>query len=258
MLDLLCRPLPFNSVAVASGAISNVGNVGGDRLGRAALIPSGISSFDVDLGASVSVDTFALLAGSFGTSDSWSVVGAATQAGLTSTQLFNSGALTALASPEGLGRVHRQALHVRTATSVRWIRISVNVAAAMPIGRVVIGKRFEPLEGRDYGWAQRVLDLGELQRSRQGLESAIIRGKVQEFSWRWSGLSRDEAENQALELMAYAGVTRDLLWCGDHTAANRHNLLGFGKMAEPAVTENYAEGWYNLDCQLQSRLILAL
>jgi hypothetical protein len=252
MLDILA--VPYVPTIGGATTATNAANLLNERLGRAAGFTTG-QFVDFDLGSAKAVDTLALLATNFVVGDTVTWTAGAAPGAAT----YSSGALAALASPEGANRIHRQhLLHLAAAETWRYWRATIASASARTVGRAVLGKAFEPLEGRDYGWDYRVVDMGENQRSQTGLDDPVLRAKVLEYTWLWSGLTKDEAENAAIDLLAYAGTTRDVLFCGDYSAANRHNLIGYGKMTEPAIGTNYAEGWYELRCQQLSRLVLSL
>lgn len=261
MPEIVVAPLAMTTTDLF-GTINNEANATTDRLGRAVNFPAiGNHTLQFDLGSVKSIDTFSLLAGDFTAGDTVRWSGANTSNAATyGPFVFDTGALTALASPEGANRVHRQHLHHLSApVSVRYVTLHLSFDHANAyFGRAVIGDAFTPEEPRDYGWEMRVVDMGALDRTQTGLEDILIRAKVLELSWTWAGLTKEESENVALDLLAYAGTTRDVLVCLDTLAANRHNLIGFGKMAEPVNSVNYAEGWYEMKVRQLSKLALAL
>lgn len=253
MPELLCRPLALT--ALTSTALSPA-NLLLDRLGRAATFPAGTSQATFDLGAATSIDTIALIATNAAAGATWTIT-LSNNADM-SAPVRTIAASAINASADALRRVHRQGLKTFAATNARYVRITVTTAVALQAGRLVVGKSFQPSEQRDYGWDFKVVDSGEAKRTSTGLDDIAIRGKVLALSWIWSSLTEAEARGTLLDLVAYAGETRDLLVCLDTAAADVHNLIGYGKLADPVIAQQLFEDTYEAKCNLQSRLILAL
>lgn len=256
-MDLLAVPYPMTVIANVGATIPD--NVLNERLGRVASLSGATPSLSFDLGSAKAVDTLGLLATNLDADDTVTWVASASS-GFTS-PLHNVVYSPALASPTiGINRVHRQHM-VKLAAPVtaRYWRATIGASSAVrTIGRAIIAKAFEPAEPRDYGWDMRVVDLGAVDVTDLGIEDVKTRAKVMAYNWIWSGLTDAEAQDLAMEVMLYAGVTRDVLLCLDPTSPRLHNLIGYGKLTEPATATNYAEGWTELKCSLRSRLILSL
>lgn len=235
-------------------------NLANERLGRTATM-SDITI--IDLGSAQPVDTVALLATSAPTGQVFSVIGF--------TSIANARANTspvapgqnwpAWASAEASKRLHRQGVAMFAETVVaRYWRIAVSTP--FQCGRLVIGKAFTAADTMDIGYSFKVVDLGERRRATNSLVNNTLRGKVLEFSWVWSWMSEQEARGALLDLLAYAGTTRDILCILNPDAADLHNVIGYGSLIEEVEGVNVAGGnvdsAYEAKFRLQSRLLLNL
>ena len=270
MNELIVKPEPFSSVTL-TGTGANPDNIGNERLGRTfSWAGAAIKTLVLDLGSAKPIDVIAPIAHDLGADSRFRVYAAASAAALaptggvgggapTGATTYASGYQSILASAEGANRVHRRGLlKLDEAVTARYWRVDIDAKAAGSLGRLVMGEAFQPLEGRDYGWDRRVIDLGERSRSRTGLSNNIIRPKVFEFSWNWTGLTEEEATSALIELQLYAGITRDILVVLDYTHDQLHNMIAYGQMTEPNISTNWAENWHELQCQLESRLVEAI
>lgn len=252
--------VPYAMTVLNSSGVTASANLLNERLGRTALFTGAAPYATFDLGSSKPVDVLALLATDLDGDDTIQWIGSNNSD--MSSPVHSVTYSPAVASPSiAITRIHRQHMVKLSSpiTARYWRAVLGASSATRRIGRAVISKAFEPAEPRDYGWDFGVVDLGENEISKTGLDDAQVLGKVLRFSWVWSGLTKTEAMSLAIDVMAYAGVTRNVLFCADPTdSAVLHNIIGYGKLTEPAKSVNYAEGWYELSCSLLSRLVLSL
>lgn len=264
----LCQPYPMTVIGsvgtVVAGSEQNVAN---DRLGRVwrSNIPGDIASITVDLGSVRPVDTFAFLATNVAYAAPASTLWLqASNAADFSVLLYDSGAVIGLPSP-GLSRVHRNFQRTIPLTNARYWRVRCYVQTPnFDVGRLILGKALTASDTQDVGWTYKVVDLGENRRASTGLDDPTIRGKVLEYKWTWSWMNEAEARGPLLDILVYAGTTRNILLCLNPDAADLHNMIGFGKLQESPEVANTVSGPIDLDnayeasFTLQSRLILNL
>ncbi len=256
---LRCQPI---SNYGGTSAMTNTLNIFSDKLGRAARFTNaGANYMEIDFGASVPLDTFALLATNavFGDTVRWRL--AATQAALTSGPVYDSGAVSLIASPEGWNDecIHRQSLHHITSGPVaaRWARFDLVAAnAGLTVGRFTAGKAWKPADTIDYGWEIEVIDRGSVEVSPLGVKSAQILPRRLMYRASWAWLTQAEARAASLALWLYAGATRPLMLCVDSSASDRHNLIGFGLLKNAYKTAQIATDGYAASVELESELQL--
>lgn len=263
MNEILCIPKSFT--VIASSSVTNPANLTNDRLGRTASFTGTSGAYvALDLGASVPVDTFAVLA-SDASADTitWRMRAYASQADAIAgtSPTYTGPAVSAWASPEAGKRVHRNSVQLDVApVTARYWRISVS--HSIKIGRLVIGDRYTALDTMDIGFSHRVVDYGENKISATALESANVRPKVLEHNWAWTWLTEQEARGELLDLLAYAGQTKDVLCVLNPDADDLHNVIGYGRFAQVTDLINVAGGSvanaWQAKFALRSRLILNL
>jgi hypothetical protein len=252
--EIIAAPLPMT---VASATATDAANLLNERLGRAASFTSG-QQVTFDLGSSQPINCAAILATDAASSGVTWRVELSNNAGMTPL-VYDSGVVSIWASPEAGKRVHRSGVLSFAETSARYVRVTAaSISGTLKVGRFMVANAFTPDEPRDFGWDQQIVDLGEARRSSTGLDDPAVRGKVMEFSWAWTGLTRAEANGLMMDLLAYAGTTRDVLVCLDTDAADRHNMIGYGKLTDKVPIINPANDWYEAKFALLSRLVLAL
>jgi hypothetical protein len=259
----LCRPLPFVVSAVSNettaGPATNLQN---DRLGRVwqAAPVSSRAVIYVDLPAGLTeIDTVALLATNVAMNADWTVQLSGQPYANFAAGISYSVTTPAVASADGASRPHRQCVrHLATPITARAACIIVDVAAGMlTAGRLVIGRSWNPAETLDFGWDFSVTDRGKSEASDLGLSSDRIGTKHQQFRWAWGFLTPTEARQTGLDLLAYAGRTRPVLFCADPEVADLHNVIGYGKLTEGGrIQQQFVDG-YASSFQLDSDLILS-
>lgn len=260
---ILCRPLPFTISAVGNETtVGPATNLNNDNLGRA-WRTTGSTYVIVDLGAATDVDTIALLATNAASGDTVRVRASNTLANLTGAApsgpfLVNS-LVNAQASAEASKRVHRQSLCRPGTINARYWRIDVTTSlGSFAAGRLVLGKALQASDGADYSWTFEVFDHGATEVTRIGQEDSLIGAKVMLYRWTWSWMNETEARGPLLDILSYAGITRPVLFCFDPAAADLHNTIAFGPMMEGVRQENYAQGYYQAEFALRSKLVLSL
>lgn len=263
MNEVLCIPKPFT--VVGSGGVTNPSNLGNERLGRTANFGSGGAAHVVfDLGAVMPIDTFAMLAtDSGGSGISWQMRAYASQANAIAdtAPTYTGPANSSWASPEAAKRIHRSSVQLAdTPVSARYWRVTTS--ADMRVGRFLIGDRYTALDTMDIGFSHRVVDYGENKISQTALETANVRPKVLEHSWAWTWLSEQEARGELLDILAFAGMTKDVLCVLNPDAADLHNVIGYGRLTQLTDLINVASGQqgnaWQAKFSLRSRLILNL
>lgn len=251
--------VPYAATPVAGTSGTAVVNVLNERLGRTGVINSSV----FDLGSPLPIDTVALLATDQIEGQVWNAqfYASAADAAASRSALGGTGSFPAWASPEAGKRLHRQGIGMLAAPVVaRFVKI--DASRPCQTGRLVIGKSFTAADTMDIGYSFKVVDLGERRRATNSLVNNTLRGKVLEFSWVWSWMSEQEARGALLDLLAYAGTTRDVLCILNPDAADLHNVIGYGSLIEEVEGVNVAGGnvdsAYEAKFRLQSRLLLNL
>lgn len=264
MNEKLVVPINFavSSVTGSANTIATAQNLLNDRLGRVAYVDAA-TVIVLDAGSMVSVDTAAILASnSAGGGIAFAVQGFATRANAIANvnEISSTGAVSTWASAEAGRRLHRQGLGYLNGNPARFFRVTFS--SDLTIGRLVIGQSFTAADTMDIGYSFKVVDLGERRRATNSLVNNTLRGKVLEYSWVWSWMSEQEARGALLDLLAYAGTTRDILCILNPDAADLHNVIGYGSLVEEVEGVNVAGGnvdsAYEAKFRLQSRLLLNL
>lgn len=231
----LLRPLVPTAIALPLGAAAaptSALDMLNDMIGVQYISGTGgpTDAFDVDFGVATSIDTVALLHTN-GAAATWNILGAATQAGLdVGTTVFSGTFAAGSVTPES-GRTHALAV-LASASSFRWWRIGFGtVSAPMQIGRLVMGRRFQPAVNFSWGANLGVNDLAGGEFSRRGVwlpgEGAIQRT----VALRWPLATRQEAEEQVSVLLERVGNRGHVLLCLDPDAnAQRQRRLYFGPL----------------------------
>jgi hypothetical protein len=264
MNEILAVPLPFT--VVSNVAVNMPANLLNERLGRVAVFAHAGSRVIVDLGTPRSITVVALLATNANDSAKWRVRAANGIAQLDSGATYDSATRVVGDIAHGLNRIDRQAviLHPDPILARYWLIEYSDLFAGLDleVGRLVLATGFTALDTMDIGYSFKVVDLGEARRSTSGLDNSTTRGKVLEFSWTWSWMSEPEARGDLLNILAYAGITRDILCILNPDAEDLHNVIGYGKLVEAVEGVNVAGGGvdsaYAATFRLQSRLILNL
>jgi hypothetical protein len=230
----LLRPLVPTALSVPSTPASPTAatDLLNDMIGVQYISGAGgaTDSIDIDFGVATSIDTVALLHTN-GSAATWSLRGATSQANLGSaSDIFNTTFAAGAVTPES-GRTH--ALGVLAAPqSFRWWRIGLaGLSAPIQIGRMVMGRRFQPEVNFSWGAALGVEDLAGGDFSRRGVwlpgDGAVLRT----ISLRWPHATRQESEEQISVLMERVGNRGHLLLCLDPDAnAQRQRRLYFGPL----------------------------
>jgi hypothetical protein len=187
-------------------------------------------SIDLDFGVATSIDTVALLQTN-GATGNWAVRGATTQANLGAASDLFSGAIAAGSATPTSGRTHALAVFA-TPSSFRWWRISFSgLAAPIEIGRLVIGRRYQPEVNFSFGAALGVADLAPADFSPRGVWLPNRSAKLRTLSLRWPWSTRTEAEERISVLMEQVGGNGMVLICTDPDAnAQRQRRLYFGPL----------------------------
>jgi len=257
MNEKLVVPLAGTVIQANNGTALE--NIWSERLGRVATAVY----FTVDLGSAVSVDTIALLATNAKVGTDWAAYAFDSRTDAINSTVGNAKFSTggkAWASAEAGKRLHRQVLAMFEPVVARyWV---IALSEPTQIGRLVIGQSFTAADTMDIGYSFKVVDLGERRRATNSLVNNTLRGKVLEYSWVWSWMSEPEARGALLDLLAYAGTTRDILCILNPDAADLHNVIGYGSLVEEVEGVNVAGGnvdsAYEAKFRLQSRLLLNL
>jgi len=249
----LLRSLPF---AASDGPSSVVdpptvaGNAANDYMGLVYRSTVGnILTLKIDLGASPApVDTIAALDTNIpltGTPSAWSIfANAADSWGSPSLALnLNPPAGEAL-SAKGL----RHGLHLfASPVTFRWWLVRINAQAGIrsQMGRVLIGRRFQPARNFQFGAERGARDLGEV---RFGPRGAFLRRRgriLRTLGFSWPLMAKAEAEAEFLPLAETAGNSDFLLACLDPEAeAERTRRLYFGPIeGNPATAWRVWDGF---------------
>jgi hypothetical protein len=187
-------------------------------------------AIDIDLGAATAIDTIALLQTN-GSAATWTVLGAATRSGLDTAPTLFSGTFAAGSVTPESGRTHALAVLASPAT-FRWFRIGLaGLFAPIEVGRLVIGRRFQPEVNFSFGAVLGARDLAGGDFSRRGIflpGDGVIQRSIQ---LRWAHAQRDEAEQQISTLIERVGNRGHLLLCIDPDAhPQRQRRLYFGPL----------------------------
>lgn len=259
----LCRPLPFTinavSIETTQGPASNLNN---DRLGR--VWQTTASAYVIlDLGAATLFDTVAVLASNASATDTFRVRASSTLGNLTGASptgpfLCNL-SQNIRASADASKRLHKSGLCRPGDVTARYVRIDITTSLSdFTLGRVVIGDSMQASDNVDYGWNFEVFDYGSTDISRLGVDDTLLGAKVLNYQWTWSWMTEAEARGPLLDILAYAGATRDVLFCFDPAATDLHNTIAYGKLQPGIKSVNYVKDTYEAEFSLRSKLILNL
>ena len=257
--------VPARMSLVSASSAVGAENLLNERLGRTALLRAGSVTI-YDAGRLIEADTVALLANdSTDPARRWSVQGfrTAADAANNTNEVSTTGSVSTWASAEAGKRLHRQGLGYLSGAAARYFR--VGVSSDINAGRLVIGKAFTAADTMDIGYSFKVYDMGDTRVSATALENSTIRGKALEYNWVWSWMSEAEARGALLDVLAYAGTTRDVLAILNPDAADLHNVIAYGRIVEEVEGINVAGGVgadmvnaYQAKMRMRSRLILNL
>ncbi|WP_010545209.1 hypothetical protein [Sphingomonas elodea] len=116
----------------------------------------------------------------------------------------------------------------------RFIQINYYAPAAgqsVELARVVVGRRFQPAIGFEYGAQFGVRDLGALDVSRRGVLLRNRGKKLRTVSLNFPAMTRQEAEGTAQKVMEQVGNTECIGLCTDPAAdAELQNRCYFGPL----------------------------
>ena len=210
---------------------------------------------DVDLGALTDVDFFALVNCNFTLSASVRVRTATTQANLTASPNYDSGAVTFTAP---LAYANRGFYNKRAAVvNARWVRFSVadvaNPAGFLEIGRLIVARAFVPARNYNFGGGIGFVDPTEISETLGGqlYVNARPRRKTMEFeiahnaSDSWVVLNNDRARGLAKEWL----IIQDM----DDTT-NIHDRSIYGLMRELAPIVHTARNFYTKRYKIEEML----
>ena len=258
-----CRPIEFAVHSASQNTAQNPAiNLNNDRLGRTWQLTAD-GYMIADLGSAQLVDTISLLATSAVAGETVRIRSSNTIGNLSGAAptgpFLTDVTVNAQASAEASKRLHRSCLATFVAVTARYWRVDVNMnSPSFTAGRLVIGKSMTTADNVDYGWSFEVFDYGSNEVSRLGIDDTLIGAKVLAYQWKWSWFTEAEARGPLLDLMAYAGTTRPVLFCFDPDAADLHNAIAYGSILQSVKTINYAKDTYEAEFQLRSKLILNL
>lgn len=240
----ILKPIPMTVLTgtntVTGTAVTNIGN---DYLGvvwQSQNPSAATSSFIIDMGADVAVDTLVLL-GLTGALSSWTLtVQAATQAqgsGFGGGAYYAYPAVTLLAGSampsSGRGRAYWEAPAGGPAAARYW-KIIITTAASntlVTVARAVLGQRIVPAHNFDFGAAFGVRDMGALEWSRRGVMKRARGMKLRSVGLSFASLYRDEVEGFIHPLIEKVGATGPIVLVRDPAAdAERQNRIWFGPM----------------------------
>lgn len=172
-------------------------------------VGAGAKTIDLDLGSVQ--DVGAIYLGGVSGTTSFAVTGGA--ASYTTTNFGNI-----VVAPSRSGTAPRQYLLTLDA-SLRYIRLSANLADGFEVGIAFAGERFTPEWNQEYGAGRYLIDTSAVARNRAGGfgidEGAIIPG----YEFTLGDLSDEEAE-ALFELLRKVGESRPMLVCEDATVSS--------------------------------------
>lgn len=118
-----------------------------------------------------------------------------------------------------------------TARYVQLIWYAASAGQSLRISRIVLGRRFQPAIGFEYGAQFGVRDLGALDVSRRGVLMRSRGKKLRTVSLNFPALTKQEAEGTAQRLMDQVGNTECIGLCTDPTPdPERQNRCYFGPL----------------------------
>ncbi|OYZ15643.1 MAG: hypothetical protein B7Y35_06125 [Sphingomonadales bacterium 28-64-96] len=187
-------------------------------------------ALDIDFGVATAIDTIALLQTN-GAAGTWSILGATTRSGLDTAPAIFGGTFAAGTTAPTSGRTHALAV-LGAAATWRWWRIGfAGLSAPIEIGRLVMGRRFQPEVNFSFGAALGVADLAPGEFSRRAVWLPGDGGKLRTIGLRWPWATKQEAEEQISTLMERVGNNGMVLLCTDPDAnAQRQRRLYFGPL----------------------------
>jgi hypothetical protein len=232
---LIVKPLPFTATSTATG-LGDPNYLGNDYAGivwRSTAIAA--PSVKLDLGGDRVVDTVML----FGIASSADLAGATVQIyGATAaegpTRARGDGGRPLLAGsimPQIRGGVAFLPLPADW-PALRYLEIALaNGGAWLQLARAVVGAKFEPAIGFEYGLQLGVRDLGSADVSARGVLLRRRAKKLRTVSLKFPALTKVEAERAALPLLDYAGNTECLALCiNPAPAPERQERCWFGPL----------------------------
>ena len=226
MTTLIVPPLPIATIATSRGAnAANLDTVD-PREVWADSASGSPATITVDLGAPRALDTVWLgFVTPPGAGATWSItagVGGASEAQLLAPE--------PLRVPDAAGRfaATTSALWRGAVATARYLAVTVQQPAGAPltIGRLIVGRAFEPARGKEWGSGRRPIDGGVVATLPTGGFAAVEGARRRYLTWTFGDLLPDEVE--ALEAIALdQGETRPLLVIDDpsRTAGLRNRLL---------------------------------
>lgn len=205
---------------------------------------------EVDLG-SVQLIDFVALMGMDATSGTARVRFAADYADLTTTPDYDSGTISLVV---GDVQTLNSFYHKATATSARYARIDFTTtnASYVDIGRLYVGKAFQPTYNMNYGEGQGFDDQSEKRYTKSGrLESnRKPKRRVQEFTLSFGSMA--EMYGALYDIDNHVGTTGDLLFIADiedATYLQKRSIYGTMAATNPIVNNyfNLFEKTYRIE-----------
>ncbi|GAB4373865.1 MAG: hypothetical protein Kow00114_36070 [Kiloniellaceae bacterium] len=170
----------------------------------------------VDLGAARAVDTVALIAHNASAAGTWRVRGATSEANLTASPGYDSGAGVSLwpASGKPDANIHHSFLRLGSAQSYRWWRVDIadagNADGYFQLGRLLIAGAWAPAVnysfGADIGW----VDPSPIDEGVGGHSFPLEREKHRVFNLPFRFQTKADAWGQAYELQRKRGGSKDV------------------------------------------------
>jgi hypothetical protein len=239
-----------------------VGNLQTMQPGQAARWTSLTGMYAVlDLGAAAAVNLVALLAHNGSSAATWHIRGASSEAGLTDSAGYDSGAISMWPSTGRPAGYDAERLHsiqfLAPAQSYRWWRVdladSANADGYFEAGRLIVDAAWQPLRNLRFDWGMSWDDpsapvLSALGHQWPGPESRTAR--VFDFAIR--GLSASDVATGGYEIGRKRGRRKDVFVVrGPTLTAQLHRNMVYGLLSEAAAIRRIAHDWYEQSFKLR-------
>lgn len=210
----ILRPIPLGTiVAESTAAGTDPSYLNNEYIGMTwASVSTTTSYITLDLGAAQTVDTIAFLACSASSNTTIRIRAATSMANTTAAPAYDSGAVAMFnGNPlsSGLGNSYNQI----TSSTYQFWRIDFGSLSGIPFssGRLVIGQRFTPAIGFNFGGGRGILDLSILEFAPEGATFKRVGKKLRTLTLTFPIVRNIEIETQLRPIMEQIGFSEYVL-----------------------------------------------